>query len=359
MARATDASFEMLVDQEANEIRVNNFVCSDPAVVQFFVDVPQEDQRSRFETALRIGAIAIRAIGIERDMDAIDKKIHEALDQWSQGVDDYLGKDGVMVNALLNPSDPNTPLGSLKRDLIAELVNLRLELSRKKGEKAIIQVTTRKGGEFENDLEPVVREIVGEKDDTVERTVNQEGLIRRCKQGDFVVTLNEMPDIRIVIEAKASDEMWSAAEVREEMKAAMQNRGACYGIFVARSLDGLQSDLGWFNECSPNILSIAVSPDAESDIDDRILRIGYKWARLRAIASGPPRAMAFDRKSVQDLLEKAKSRLNKFSNVKGYCSSIEKAATGIRDEMKEIESNLEKDLELIERQVSQAVESAK
>ena len=359
MARATDTSFEMLVDEEANELRVNNFVCSDPTVVQFFVGVPQEDQRSRFETALRIGAIAIRAIGIERDMDAIDKKIQEALGQWSQGVEDYLGKDGVMVKALLNPSDPNTPLGCLRRDLIAELVSLRLEVSRKKGEKEIIQVTTRKGGEFENDLEPIIREVVGEKDDTVERTVNEEGFVRRCKQGDFVVTLNGMPDIKIVIEAKASDRMWSAADVREEMKGAMQNRGARYGIFVARSLSGLQSDLGWFNECSPDILSIATSGATDFDIDERIIRIGYKWARLRAIASGPSRAVAFDKKSIQDLLEKAKNRLNKFSNVKGYCSSIEKATKGVRDEMKEIEDNLEKDLVLIEQQVSQAAGSVK
>ena len=88
-----------------------------------------------------------------------------------------------------------------------------------------------KGADFEDLLEAMLGEVARGPGDLLERTGTSTGDVIRSKKGDFVLTVNPAhtsgTELRLVIEAK--DRAKSVREMRDEIRAAKENRGAAVG----------------------------------------------------------------------------------------------------------------------------------
>lgn len=376
------------LDEVANEMVVSQFATRDPDVVQYFAEIPTTEREPRFETALKVGVTALRTIGTAERVDYVEKRFNQLRETFERNleevfgehgevehlVEDYFGErgqvpeaieeifgdngqlarileqhfgpDGKIVKDIFDPSTKGTPLAKLKEEIERQLVELRKDLGLAAQAEEIAEVTPIKGRKFEDDFEEMVCDVARPLGDIVERTTDTPGLVKRSKKGDFVVTISDRPDIKLVFETRDTGTV-SLHKVELDMKEALENRGASYGIFVARRIDTLPRSVGWFNEYWRNILVLALTEGKDSPVQEEILRVGYKWARIRALASEAAIAEGIDATRIGELIEDGRRSLRRFMQVRTQCTNAKQAVDAILQELNEIESTLQTDLDAI------------
>ena len=81
---------------------------------------------------------------------------------------------------------------------------------------------------------------------------------------------------RMVFEMKDTAAIGPAL-IRGELKEAMDNRGAAYGVLAAGSRASLPGSVGWFNECDGDKLACAVEDgDGNPAIGGEMIQTAYK-----------------------------------------------------------------------------------
>lgn len=378
---------------------IGNFVVNDLEIVRYFSEVPEDQRPYMLERALKLGVIALQSVDLAERVDYVHKcfdnlgndfsnkidgafgedgQFHKLIDnylgergilaeemeetfgkngQFSMLLKEHFGQDGEIIKKLFNPLNPDTPLGALKRSFEEQLIQLRQDLNLDAQRKDMAQHTTIKGKEFEDEFEEMICSLARPFGDIVERTGTKPGIITKSKKGDFVVTLSNRADLNVVFEAKDKGKV-SIREIEREMDEALENRAACYGVFVSRTFDSLPGECGWFNEYNGRYIVICMSDGEEYPLQKEILQIGYRWARLRALSLKQKDKCVLDIAAIDRSLEATKQSLSSFSKMRGSCTSGHKAIDAIEKDIDQMEKNLQAQLKMIEIELNKATSSS-
>jgi|APHM01.1.fsa_nt_gi hypothetical protein len=352
-------------DEDSGEVQIKNFVTSDSDITNYFSDIDPEEKGEKLETALRVGVLALRSSETVEDVDYVEKRFNELQQSFNDQIDDLLGEegdvpeyvdnhfgdDGKLVNEVFDPDSDETPIGKLRTRINSEIQQLRTDLEVAEKKEEMVESTRLKGEQFENDLYDLLAEIAPTTGDKIQQTGEKSGLLGDSKKGDFVIDLNDVPT-KIAVEAK--DTYYSQPQIEEEMEEAIENRGASYGLFVARNIDNVPNHVGWFNEYNQNQLVVALSDGDDESMADEILTVGYKWARMRVLEQQALTGDEFDSSTIQEEIDSAERSMKSFQNIKRKCTAIRSSADDIEDEADDIQTDLEENLELITDELTKA-----
>jgi hypothetical protein len=387
------------IDQDS--IHIRDLTIDDPEVVSYFQGLPDEQRTPIFKTAVKLGIIAIKTIGTTEKVDYIEKhfnalqhefetkiekvfgeegqvsqliseyfgdrgKVPKLVEDFfgeegrvSRIIEDHFGENGKIIKEIFDPGRQGTPLNILCEDFRKRISDLRKDLGIKEKGEEIVQATTLKGYDFEDICEECLGNIVkSQRGDVLTRTTDEPGLLQNSKKGDFVVALGEIADCRITFETKDIADI-GAPELIRTIKEAVENRGATYGVFVAKFVEALPKGIGWFNEYENKYLVCALQTKEHPDtILGEILMIAYKWAKTKALCEKVTEVPAVNVPLIHEKAEAAERILKRFSNIKTQCTNVESAVTTIRSESDGIRDELSQNLSEISGEITRALKSA-
>ena len=371
-----------------DQVAINGFTTEVREIVEYFGSLSESSSLDRkLEDVLRMGVMAITATGTAQNVGRVEKEFELLKMGFDQKIDSifgekgqvaeiiakhfgedgqvaeiiakhfgedgqvaeiiakHFGEDGKLLEELLNPNKEDSPLGLLKGDLHRTLGEIRDKLGEQEAARQIAGRGTQKGRDFEDRCAGGLVLAAKASGDALERTGDEAGLAGASKKGDFVATLGGS-GARVVFEMKDKDSI-GMTEIRKELKAAMDNRDATYGVLVAKKRSSLPDGVGWFNEDADGAtLACAVEDDEGNAVmNGEMVVMAYRWARARAgaiaaeAAGSAPAEGAVD---VQAIAQKARDigeRVAGLSRARRECTTIEKSTGKIRDMVKEAEDD--------------------
>jgi|SaaInlStandDraft_2_1057019.scaffolds.fasta_scaffold66272_2 hypothetical protein len=351
---------ESRISLDGDKIIIDGLVIDNPEIVSFFQNLSEsENLEQRLGKLLEIGIVVSKSINTTENISYVDKafehlnsnftqKLETAFGdkgQFSEILKNHFGEDGSIIKELFNPNKEGSPLHLLKQELSGNLFEIREKLGINEAVGEEKEKGTQKGFDFEDWCETKLEWIAQIHSDKLERTSKKYGKIGKSLQGDFVITLGDV-NKKIVFEMKNKTKI-SLKDIQKELKGAIANREADYGIFVAKNKDALPESIGWFNEYDGNHLVCAVeNNDGEAIIDGEIIHIAYKWARakLRLESSDEKR---LDPAYIIEKTSEIQTKIGDMRKIKTQCTSIEKSTKEIRETAKDTEASIKKDLEEI------------
>lgn len=383
---------------ENGKLIVRNLQIEDNEILECFKDVKSADLEKRFKLAVKIGAIALRTIGttervdyIQKEFNRLDTRFNEILketgDQLSQNIDKFFGggslptileenfgkegkvnsimeshlgdkgtfseqlekhfgKNGLVVKELFDPLKEGTPLNQLRVILADELRSIKETLDEEEAKREARQKSTQKGGDFEDVCEEFLGNIIrGHKSDVFQRTTTVKGQITNSKKGDFVVDVTGKTEYRIVIETKDMENL-TLPKINREIDEALKNRGAKYGILVAKWNEALPSSVGCFNYYNDDRVVCSLGSKDDEVLHEEILYAAYCWARANVLRKSAI-SEKIDFNLIDNSLGQIKSQLDLFNAIKGHCTNITTASDKIIEATDNIQSNIQQHLRII------------
>jgi len=345
----------ILLEDDYKTVIIRNLSIEDEILYQFLMDVEEDKRVERLITAIRIGVLGLKHVTVAGEVDYVEKEFNSLLSKLENMFNpsletSYLGKlasllkeyfdKGGTVENIFDPTTEDTPLGKLRKEILQEIKDLRDQITKKKAEEEIVEITPLKGYDFEDECEEILSEFVSKQmGDILERKGNEIGNLQGSKAGDFVITLSKHPDKKIVIETKDRNNL-NLPQIINNLEEAMKNRNAVYGIFVSKYKESLPQQIGWFNEYRGNMLVCALGSKENDIFFPEILNIAYQWAKLRVEKQISIKEEAFE--SIAEGIKEIEEKLNTFSQIKTQCTNIknnaekiEKLANNLRKSIKE------------------------
>ena len=336
---------------------------SDPDVVEFLRTLDEGERINAVSTALRFGLLALRDFGSISKMDWIDKRfqmfeqeIEKRLDDASQELDGYLGKNGELERAfsdadgpireLLDPNKEGGPISELARSFKEEIHSLRDELVGERARAEEAERGTQKGFKFEDEIIEFLQPLCAKMGDTIRKVGTKQVAGRMV--GDIVIEIHEKymesPSF-IILEAKSSSvSAYSDNGLLEQLSNAIELRGAQFGIGIVRKHENLKGIEGSFAYISPDKILCAF------DDDGCALELAYRLARTETILRGRGE-IHLDRPTlalVSEKISEARKGIKTLSMVKAHITRITNSATEIRTQVESIQlevSNILTELE--------------
>ncbi len=242
----------------------------------------------------------------------------------------YFDGDASRLAFLLDPTRSGSPLHQFRGEVVEGFVRLGERIAaleaaataraqeRAKG--------TAKGADFEDLLEGLLGDLARGAGDFVERTAAETGSVLKSRKGDFVLTvdpgLTRGRDLRLVVEAK--DKRMSLPEIRKELSAAKENRGAAVGLIVftpAHAPTGVDP----FTVIGGDVYCV-VDPDAP---EPAFLGGAVRLARLLALATLDDHEIEVDAAAIGRALAGIKAQLDAISKLKSQLTSIGTATKAV------------------------------
>lgn len=387
------------IDSDTNEVSIQLTV-HDEDLADYLTGFDEPDRIDVVERAFRVGAMTLQLSEttkdvehVKREFDSMQTEFQKEMEEVRGELNDKFGDDGELANSLtehlgedgtlrahieeafgedgeltdrleavlgddgskiqdaLDPGVEGTPTYRLKQ----EIRELRDKLAQEAGREKERQQSWKKGDDFEETVGNLLDTLVYNTTHDVEHTGNKRGEIPGRDVGDYVLTLGETGQ-KIVVEAK-SEKGYSRQRIKDEMREAIENRGAEYGIFVTECESYVPNKVGYFQEYDQEILCVALCADEDDDIDPPLFKIAWNWARMRTIQSHVETGEAVDTETVQAQVEEVRSALDRFSTVKTKCSNIESTAGEIKTLLDDIRDDVNSDLNTITTELSKATES--
>ena len=331
------------VSVDGGRLRIRDLEVPDPEVASYFGDLPESERPEKLARALRIGVLAITSTGaaqnvnfVEKAFDAMktefDRKMESVFDEKgpvSDVIARNFGADGAVVKEHLNPDREGSPLHSLREYLNRTLAEIRDAINAREAAREAAAKGTQKGRRFEEQCKEGLEEAARPYSDAIDPTGDVSGRAGRSKKGDFVATLDGSGK-RIVFEMKDVERIGPTG-VRAELKEAMDNRDAAYGVLVARSRASLTGGIGWFNEYDGNKLACALE-DAEGNpaMDGGMIEVAYRWARARAAEAPEAREGEVDAALIKEKVKEIGDHISEARSIKRECTNIDNSSKKIR-----------------------------
>ena len=260
----------------------------------------------------------------------------------------------------LNPQDPESPLGAVKRTVETMLAAhgqtqkelLEAQQERQKELEVLIRETVvrlearkeadaaspRGGATFEDAVVGFVEDATRGGTYVVEPTGNTTGKRRACKVGDAVIHFTDESAFagnRIVVESKR-DKSDTVAKALQEMELARENREATVGVFVFAASHAPDGFPGFVRYGS----SILVSWDSEDGATDPALR-GALLAALAMATRRKNEAGEGDLTALRDIEKRIQDELNRIAKMRKANDKISNSSDEIRDELRKAERKFE------------------
>jgi hypothetical protein len=342
------------IEVEEDRLVVAEWRTSDRDIVSYFQDKPKENRTVLFEKVVKVGVVASNLVGtieridyVQKEFGVLETRLRDQLDKMLVGLENKFedifgekgefadllqntfGDKGKIVKEIFDPSREGTPIFQLRIEIERKLDEMRRELSIDKATEKVEDRTPLGGFRFEDEIENVLNAMVrARKGDQLERVTTQTGKVGRSKKGDFVLHVAGNPDALIVIDTKGGGN--SLPEVRRTLDEAMENRGAAYGVLVAKDVSDLPSSVGWFNEYDDNKLVCALGDSTSKSLRTEILSIALAWARIRVTIPKAKR-VSFDTTQIDEALTKAQDAVGRLKDILAQCTQLEKASDRIRE----------------------------
>ncbi|OGO42749.1 MAG: hypothetical protein A2Z05_07020 [Chloroflexi bacterium RBG_16_60_22] len=260
-------------------------------------------------------------------------------------LEEYFDEGGIIEN-IFDPTTDSSPLGKLRKGLQKEFEELRDIIKGKEAKKEIIEITTLKGYVFEDACEQILSTFISQyMGDELERKTSEYGEISGSFAGDFLITLRDAPDKKIVLETKDWDNL-TQPKIIENLETAMKNRGAKYGIFVSKYKEAFPKKIGWFNEFRGNMLVCALGSKEADLFFPELLNIAYQWAKLRVTKEISIKEEALE--TISESIKEIESKLDTFSQIQRQCTNIDKATDEIREKTETLKYSIEEQIRKIQ-----------
>jgi len=371
-----------LIDLNAKiEIRngtlvITDFETDDDEIVSYFSDVSPEKLEERLKTSLKVGVVSLKTIGTTERIDYIEKEFYKLKQEFGKSleetaselekqfgvvfgedgtfskiIEEHFGENGKLVKQIFDPVIEGTPLYNLRIQIMKKMEELRTDFGIKKAVEEVVEVTPKKGFEFEDVCESLLGDIVkAHLGDELVRTTDVIGRIRGSKKGDFLITVNARPDCRIVLETKDVQSI-TLPKIHGVMKEALENRDAKYGIFLTKWAESLPKGVGCFNEYQGNHLVCSLtSKQHEGILHPEILHIAVCWAKIRSL-SEMAEAEGLNVSLIQTKLEEIRNKLKLFARIKSECTNVQKSVRSIRSLSDEIRDGIKIELGAIRDEI--------
>ena len=348
-----------------DELTIEQLTIEDPDVIQYLTsreEAPAETAR----LALQVGVSTLRLSDtteeaefvrnefnkmnseLEAELDDFRDELEEWLDhedgEFAEIIEDTFGENGQLVEEVFDPTVDGTPLQRFRSEIENQLQDMRDSLLEQEVEERVEETTTKKGENFEDDLNGLLTRVARSTDE-IKRTGDEHGQVTDRFVGDFVLTLGDTQQ-DIVIEAKHVSQL-SKPEIKRQLEEGMKNRGADYGVLVLRNENAASDFLGAFREFDQQMLYVAISDEDSERYDERLLNLALEWARMRTLSQRMEADDKVDPEVINNKVGELEDTLSRFQNVRTKCTNIKTARQGIEDELDEIEAEIEEELETI------------
>ena len=210
----------------------------------------------------------------------------------------------------------------------------------------------KKGDDFEEDVKAMIEDLVSHTPHTYDYTGDTEGELTGREVGDFVIDLGDTGQ-RIVVEAK-SNKSYNKPDIKREMKDAIDNRMADFGIFVTECESYVPNEVGYLQEFDQQYVAVALCEDEDDEIDPRLFRIGYNWAKMRAAQAAIDTKASLDPETIQTKVEEVNAAIDQFQEIKKKCTNIKKGAQGIENDLDKIQDEALDQLNAIRTELSKS-----
>lgn len=387
---------QISVDQSRGEVSIQELTIQDASLAEYLTEFDATAQADAVERALRVGATTLELSETTKEMEYVRREfsameqavatlieeveedidatfgdggdVAELLEQhfgedgeFARRLDAELGEDGERFQNALDPDREGTPTNRLKEflrqevrdELRSEIRAIHEKLERDDAQAEVRRQTPLKGADFEADLETLLEELVHGSMDTVEYTGETEGELSGRDVGDFVITLGDTNQ-RIVVEAK-SEQNYSQPQIKSEIEEAIENRDADYGLFITECAAYVPDKIGYLQEFDGRILSVALCEDEDDEIDPRLLKIGFNWARMRTVQAYINAGDTVDAEVIQAKVSEIRDSVDQFRNIRRKCTNIRSIVQDIEDDLDGIESDINSELNQMTAELSKSI----
>jgi len=209
----------------------------------------------------------------------------------------------------------------------------------------MIAKSPQKGFRFEDWCEERLTEIAKFNSYKLERTGSEHGQLQNRQVGNFVLILGDTGK-KIVFEMKDVKNI-TLPQIQKEPSEAIENRGADYGILIAKNKEALPKHVGWFNEYDGNQLVCAVkSSEGDGLIATETIHLAYNWARTRLrIESAKEKKL--DPSFIIQKADAIRKQIGEMMKIKTQCTNIKNSNDTIKDIITNTESEITKELDEI------------
>ena len=245
---------------------------------------------------------------------------------------------GVVAIAVISYRRRVIQTDSTGRDVLQILTDFKSAYDKDKGREEATDSSPKRGFKFETYCEDILSKMAEAHSDKLEHTRDEIGELAGRKVGDFVVRCGERS---VVFEAKAvTSKRLTTSSIETEIRTAITNRNADYGVFVAESTKAISKDIGMFNEYDEKYLVCALSDD-EMNPNDMVLKAAYKWARNRVMSRGKEN---LDVTAAHESIRRIQESLKKLNSLSTQCTNIRKAADAIDGSVNSVRRDIEDEI---------------
>lgn len=355
----------VVLEPDGRTILINDVHVEDENIYHFLASIDESRRIDGLMSAIRIGAIGLRRMAVGEEMDYVHHEFGEMVHKFDKMFDpnvktSHLGKLSILLGEyfdkggtlekLFNPAVEESPLYKLKKELKAEFQDLGYLIKGKEAKEELVQITTLKGYAFEDACEVILSDFVSKHmGDELERKTTETGEITGSLAGDFLITLRDMPDTKMVLETKDRDYI-TQPKIIESLEQAMTNRAARYGIFVSKYREALPKKIGWFNEFRGNMLVCALGSKEDNTFFPEVLNIAYQWARLKLSKEISPEEKALE--TIAEGIKEIATKLSAFSQIQRQCTNVESATQEIRELSDKLRDSIGTQIEKIKQAIA-------
>jgi hypothetical protein len=261
------------------------------------------------------------------------------------------------MKSAVDLANPNSPLAQFHAELLKRFDTLGARVDELVTQSAVTRAVaierargTHKGTTFEGAVHEALGELCRHRQDQLERTTSETGLVGRRKRGDFTVEINAReaggPGLRVVVETK--NDQTKRSELLREMDEALENRGAAFAIGVSTSAALLPPGSPPIDFVSDTKLLVYVGDfDEKAGFDWLYLEVALAIARFAAILTRSSEPKTMDLRRMNEYIASALASLGRFSDIKRELTSIVTTAHAARTLVDRIRSEVRDALETI------------
>ena len=308
-------------------LQIHNFTSDDHDIVNYFENAQNEGKLldEILKNVLKLGVIAAKSTQIGHQVDYVEKKFMIIQNQLEKQLGEQFGDHG----------------NSIKDSMTEMFHKLGTELGIHQAVDEEHQKGTQIGVEFEEYCEEIISGIAKNHGDKLDSTAKIHGLVKGSMKGDYTYTIQDSGK-KIVLDMKDYTTRQSTLDLERYLDAAMENRGAEYGIVITKRKSSFSKDVGIFQEYEGNKLFVALTTEESDDVElqNELLVIALRWARLRL----KQKSGTVDSSLIVEKIENIQRTMKKFSNIKTRCTSIKNISDEITENLDELRDTIKSDL---------------
>jgi hypothetical protein len=247
------------------------------------------------------------------------------------------------LSAAFDPASDDSGLAVFRRDVDRRFTELREVLAYQRGRQGEAEVGTRKGFDYEDDLEARLRLLCRPLGAVVTRTSNESGSIKDCLVGDLVVTLPSGD--RIVVEAKHTTRVGldGSGGILAELDRAIANREASFAICLSAS-NAFPAEVGAFGVYGNRVLAV-------DDGDDTMLDVALRWVAMAAVVERRG-SETIDTERIAASTDRIKRLTKSFSTQRRALTDSIDAISRVRDGLDEVRREIVAQIDEIEFEIA-------